>query len=591
MRCLGPAVCGLLFCAGFGLHAAPLPPCSSGAKSFLPCEIAFEWKAGELPAGTSPYKDDVVHIEFRSPQHKTYLVRGFPEGERSVRVRFSPLEVGGWSYRVTSKIARYDNQESTFEVADSGLPGFVSVANVRHWWTTNKQPHLWLGAEVPFHNIDQSALESWLDARKHDGYTHVRGTLLTLNAPSKPLNANGEPNEAFFDDLDAKVLAADQRGFTLDLILADHSVVNAGLLNDFSARDPLIRYLVARYGALNLTWQAVDEFEDITDCRPLLKGIAESIKLYDTAHHPLSTGARVTSSPLLPDGWMEYLVEASPHPELGAVEHQFTANPEIHLVQATSPDEFRHELWDCTTNGEYPSVSYEALKNSANVKAVQIWAHVMADTRHWELEPYFDVDNARATGLDEVEYLAYAQTPGIVEITLPKHKYNPVWVNPITGEEIPLKDYKGEVFSQTTPDSAHDWILQVPREGHKEMMLRSYRFESEDPPIQEPEVDPAKTPYQIADPSGDTLNSAIPTLYSVKLVKHNRATRSMEYVWWGEIVASGEGARVLAVGPSGTFTIPKTLLKQPGAVLNMRLLAINANGKAYEVDQVFQLKP
>ncbi len=68
----------------------------------------------------------------------------------------------------------------------------------------------------------------------------------------------------------------------------------------------------------------------------------------------------------------------------------------------------------------------------------------MSDTRHWELEPYFDVDNARALGLDEVEYLAYADKPGIVEVSLPKHKYNPVWVNPITGEEDPQKDYKGE---------------------------------------------------------------------------------------------------------------------------------------------------
>ncbi len=119
-----------------------------------------------------------------------------------------------------------------------------------------------------------------------------------------------------------------------------------------------------------------------------------------------------------------------------AVEHQFTQEPEIHVVNATDPDAFRHEIWNCTTNGEYPSVAYQSLRNEANVKAMQAWSRVMADTRHWELEPYFDVDGARAVGLKEVEYLAYAQTPGIVEITLPKHKYNPVWVNPVTGEEL-----------------------------------------------------------------------------------------------------------------------------------------------------------
>ncbi|MCU1295720.1 MAG: hypothetical protein JWP08_4570 [Bryobacterales bacterium] len=591
MRLVSPAICGLLFCVTSCLGAAALPACAQGGKAFLPCELSFDWKQSELPSGASPYRDETLRVEFRSPQHSTYLIRGFSDGDHMLRVRFSPTQGGLWTYRVTSTISRYDNQESTFSVAESGSPGFVGVANVRHWWTTNKQPHLWVAAGIPFLDVDQSAMETWLAARKHDGFTHIRGTLLASHGKLKPLDANSEPNPAYFADLDGKVLAADQLGLTLDLILADNGVVASGVLTDFATRDPLVRYLVARYGALNVTWQGIQEFEDVQNSRPLLKGIAESLNKYDTFHHPLSTGARDTSSALLPDGWMNYLIEASPHPELGAVEHQFTALPEIHLVQATTPDDFRHELWNCTTNGEYPSVSYEALQNSANVKAVQVWAHVMADTRHWELEPYFDVDGARATGLNEVEYLAYAQTPGIVEVTLPKHKYNPVWVNPISGEEIPLKNYKGEVFSHQTPNSAHDWVLQVPREGHKESMLRSYRFESEDPPVQEPELDAAKVPYQIADPAGDVLNSAIPTLYGVKLTKKNRATRQMQYVWWGEIVASGEGARVLAIGPSGTLTVPKVLLKQPSSTLNMRVLAINANGKAYEVDQVFRLEP
>ncbi len=122
----------------------------------------------------------------------------------------------------------------------------------------------------------------------------------------------------------------------------------------------------------------------------------------------------------------------------------------------------------------------------------------------WSLISTFP--GARAVGLEEVEYLAYAQTGGIVELSLPKHKYNPLWINPITGEELPLKDYKGETFSRQTPDNAHDWILQVPREGHKESMLRSYRFESVDPPVQEIETDPSKLPFQIVDPAGDEIN-------------------------------------------------------------------------------------
>lgn len=562
-----------------------------GARDFLPCELAFDWNDGELARGASPYRDELLKIEFRSPRHITYLMHAFWDGGHTLRVRFSPTESGAWTYHITSAIKRYDNQEASFNVAETELPGMVSVANVRHWRTTNKQPHLWLAASAPFLEIAPQAFESWLDARRHDGFTHIRGPLLSLKSSLKPLAGDSQPDFGYFAALDDRLLPADLRGFTLDLLLADESFLKSGIFQDWERRDPLVRYLIARYSGLNATWQGIERFEDTPDARALLKDVGAALQKYDAYQHPRSTDARVTSSPLIADGWMNYLIEASPHPEIAAVEHQFTHQPEIHVITSVEPEVFRHELWNSTTNGEYPSVSYEALQNDANVRAIQTWSRVIADTRHWELEPYFDVDGARAVGLQEVEYLAYAEKPGIVEVTLPKHKYNPVWVDPITGNEIPLKDYKGEVFSRQTPDAAHDWVLQVPREGHKESMLRSYYFESVDPPIQEPEYDASKTPFEIADPAADDLNPSIPVPFQVKITKPNRATRRMQYVWWGEIVANGQAGRVLAVGSSGNLEVAHELLCPPNSNLTLRLLAINANGKAYELDRVYRLTP
>lgn len=557
----------------------------------MPCELTFDWHDGEIPQTASPYKDDLLNIEFRSPRHTTYLMHGFWNGGHTLGIRFTPTEPGTWSYHVTSSIKRFDDQEATFSVSESSAPGLVEVANLRHWRTTNKKPHLWLSASAPFLEIGQTAFESWLDARKHDGFTHIRGPLLTGQGGMKPLTADSLPNFAYFQALDDRLLAAATRGFTLDLMLADDSFLHSGAFDTWQQSDPLVRYLVARYGGLNVTWQGIEHFEDIPHSRALLKELGALLQKYDGFRHPRSTDARVSSFPLLSDDWMNYLIEAVPTPDFGAVQHQFNQQPEIHVINATAPDAFRHELWNCTANGEYPSISYEALQNEANAKAVAVWAKVMADTRHWELEPYFDVDGARAVGLQEVEYLAYAQTPGIVEINLPKHKYNPLWVNPITGEELELKDYKGEVFSRQTPDSSHDWILQVPREGHKESMLQSYYFESQDPPVQEIETDSAKVPFDIVDPSGDQINSLIPTPYKLKITRANRASRFMQYVWWGEVVAGGEGARLLGLGSSGNFTVPKEFLTERGSTLHIRLLAINAYGKAYELDKVYRLTP
>ncbi len=584
-----PGLCAALYLslvASF-LHAAALPSCSTGARSFLPCELTFEAKPSDL-ASAPPYRNDLLRVEFRSPSHKTFLMHAFWDG--TLHVRFSPTEPGTWTYHVLSEIAAYNDKENTFSAADSGLPGMISVANLRHWRTTGKKPHLWLAAEAPFLTIDQASWETWLDARKRDGFTHIRGPLLTSSGSLKPFTAKGEPDPAYFNALDDRLLAAAARGFTLDLLLADKSFLATGFLAGFDEHEHLIRYLTARYGGLNVTWHGIERFEDTEGSRALLADLGTLLGKYDGFDHPRSTDARNSSFPLLADPWMNFLIEASPNPQLGAVEHQFTTQPEVHIINSVESGAFRHELWNATTNGQYPSVSYASLANEANVKAVGIWHRILTDTRHWEFEPYFDVDGARSVGLNEVEYLAYAEKPGIVEITLPKHKYNPSWIDPATGEEAELKNYRGEVFSRPTPDNSHDWLLLVPREGEKQSRLKYFYFESEDPPVQEVETDTSKTPFQVVDPVTDQLSVAIPAPYSIKVTRANRASRRMQYVWWGEVTGGSPGARLLGLGASGTFALPPEL-RQPGSSLNIRTLAINANGKAYETDRVFRLVP
>jgi hypothetical protein len=233
---------------------------------------------------------------------------------------------------------------------------------------------------------------------------------------------------------------------------------------------------------------------------------------------------------------------------------------------------------------------YEASQNPANIAAMKTWITVMSGVRHWEFEPFYDVDGARAVGLDNVEYLLYAAKPGTVEIDFSeKHKYNPRWINPRTGEVTELKDVKQDTYSQTTPGPG-DWILQVPRDGQKEHMLKSYKFESVAAPEQVPELNAKSIPFEIEAPSGHKLTGKAPVPYSAKITRANRSTRLMQYMWIGEVMADGEGPRVLALGASGNFEIPAKLIKKYPAILNLRLNAINANGKAYSLESAYQIE-
>jgi Domain of unknown function (DUF5060)/Protein of unknown function (DUF4038) len=590
MREMAGALMALLSIATVAARGASLPACDGGAVKGKPCELRFEWNAAELAAGKSPFHDEILNVEFRGPDQTTYLIRPFWDGGRMVRARFTPNLGGKWNYRVTSEIKRLEVREASFTAADNNSPGFVSVANVRHWWTADKQPHLWCSAEAPWLDLDDSGFKAFVDARKRDGFTHLRGVVLTRAAGAGPLDGNGHPNFAYFTKLDDRLLYANDQGLVLDLILADSAFVQSGALDPWEQRDALIRYVISRYAVLNVSWQGFEHFEDRPGNRNLLKEMADLLKRYDQFHHAISTDAGMTSSVLLADGWENYIIEASPNPQLAAVDRQFTAEPQIHVIQSVEPDAFRRELWHSTTNGEYPTMRYQAAQNPSNIEAMKVWIKVMSDVRHWEFEPFFDVDGARAVGLNNVEYLLYADKPGTVEIDFSeKHKYNPRWINPRTGETIELKNAKQDSYSQTTPAEGGDWILQVPREGHKEGMLKSYKFESADAPVQEIELNPDKVPFEILQPQGEEIDSTKPIAYEIKMKRANRATRLMQYVWIGEVVADGEGPRVLALGGSGTCEFPPNLIKKRPAILNLRLNAINANGKAYSVEKAYQI--
>ena len=276
----------------FLAQAVPPPSCLQGARQFYPCELSFDMQANELPSPQAALADDLLNIEFRSPGHTTYLMRHFWTGGRTIKVRFTPTEPGSWAYKVTSGSKRLDDQEGTFTAAETAEAGLVNVANVRHWRTTNKKPHLWLGADVPWLDLNQAAFETWLDARKKDGFSHIRGVVLSGKSSVKPFGPDALPNPAYFDALDDKILAAENRSFAVDLVIADESFVRSGIFDARERLEPLVRYLVGRYGGLNITWQGLEHFEDMQGSRALLRDIGLALKKYDGFRHPLDRRSR-----------------------------------------------------------------------------------------------------------------------------------------------------------------------------------------------------------------------------------------------------------------------------------------------------------
>jgi hypothetical protein len=345
--------------------------------------------------------------------------------------------------------------------------------------------------------------------------------------------------------------------------------------------------MIARYGAMNVTWQGIQYFEDEPGNRPLLKEIGGVLKELDPYQHPRTTGARVTSAPLLDDGWEDFAAYGSGDDQVGAIEHQVYAVPMVNLNVADEGDAaaFRKRLWNTSMDGQYVT----ATGSGANAKAMTAWYDFFADTRYWELEPYFDVDGGRALALEDVEYVVYFEKPGPLELTVEKHGYDIYWVDPATGETTKGK-FKGDHFTGSPPAGSHDWVLHVVREGRLEGMNKSYKFASREIVMQEVESNSPKVPFDIERPTED-IHVRVPPPYAAKITRETRATRSMMWLWTGEVSADGQGYRVLATGQKGIMRPLGGVATNFPATMHLRVYGMNANGKVYAIDRAFTLLP
>jgi hypothetical protein len=575
--------------------------------------MVFSLSAEDAAAHPNPYATVELTVTFRSPRQHSYALAAYWDGANRLVVRFSPTEVGNWDYLVTSNIAAWNQQRGSFSTAPSDSRGFIHPAALHHWEYTEKangldQGHLWMGVNEPrLAFMDDAAWRAVADARAAQKFTHLRVSLVGSSTDPSLFQGPDVPNTAFFQALDQRIRYLNQKGMIADLVLSRRPAELLKALPSPDRRRRFVRYVAGRYAAFNVTWQAVDQFEGDPDGRSLLNEIGAALKQADPYQHPRTAGARLTSAPLLDDHWMDFVSYGASDDNLGAVEHQLYPVPFVNLnfgredsgAGKSGPDDvdaatFRHRLWNATMDGQYVTYSNTGsgapYLDSPGAKAMSVWFDVLAATRHWEMEPFYDIDNGRALALEDSDYLVYIEKPGPIELIVERHSYDILWINPANGETV-RKKWSGDHFTSEPPDRSHDWVLRVVRLSRIESMNKSYKLESREDhdgnftpiALQEIEANTAKVPFAIEQPSGD-LPLAAPVSYSAKLTRESRGTRLMRWLWIGDVAADGQGYRVLSTSQNGAFHLPPDLATEFPAIMHLRLYGMNANGKVYEVD-------
>lgn len=617
------AVLGLTVALGVAQPTCPPTPVYS------PCDLVLELTAEELAAHPNPYATVRLAAEFRSPGTRTFLLTAFWDGGNRFVVRFAPTDPGQWLVRFSGNIPRLNGTMSSVQATPAEVPGFLEPANAHHWRNSKDlQPHLWMGDTLySFATMPEDTFQAILAKRREQGFTHIRGALLGSrpdNAPDDEKRAILSPTEinpAHFQQVDRRIRAINEAGMAVDLILGWDQNSLAEALPSKEDLQRYLDYVIGRYSAFRITWQLVQEFEEYRNGRAFVRDMGSYLKARDPYQHPRTTHTLATTSPLVGDGWLTYMLYQSADDALGAVEHQLYQLPFVNAefgyensgagashAHHVDADTFRKRLWNATMNGQYPTYgntgtyggSFPAdarFADSPGAKAMKVWRDLMLRTRYWELEPYFDVSGARCVGLhgeDTPQFVCYVEKPGTVELRfMRKNKFTVEWINPADGTVVPQKEFNEAYFEAAPPNKSHDWVLHVYRPGRVESLGRRFKFESRLVPIQEPDNAAARVPFAVEEPAGMDVptGGSWQAPFSIKLERESRATRSMMYLWVAENTVLGQGQRVIATGSEGFLRFRPEAIGTLPAVVNVRLYGLNSVGKLYFIDKVYKLLP
>ena len=242
-------------------------------------EVAAQWSVHEIELMAerdyaNPYTDVKVIAEFTGPgEHGRKTVRGFWDGGRNFKVRFTPTLKGPWSYSITSEPSDPGlTQSGELEAKGprAGSHGFLR-RDARHpyfWVHDDGTRFLMIGQtyyDVLGNVLEEGGWKTAIDKCVLSGITKIRCRIPTRTdrtpfRPSSPFGADrNHLNPAHWQAFDRLVEYMVGKGMIADIILF---TAGEGRFGTRTQDERYARYAVARYAAYpNVIWCLCNEYD------------------------------------------------------------------------------------------------------------------------------------------------------------------------------------------------------------------------------------------------------------------------------------------------------------------------------------------
>jgi len=274
----------------------------------------FEAAFASTASYDNPVQDANLTVTFTAPSGREHTVRGFWDGERVWKVRFSPDEEGTWTYvtraEPASDLGLHGRTGRVRVVPPTGQRVFdrhgpVRVASGRTFLEhADGTPFFWL-ADTGWNAALRATPDEWheyVTERATQGFTAVQWVATQwraapdgdrLGQPAFTGQARIAVNPAFFQRLDEKAVAANEAGLLNVPVLlwaigsGTTPAVNPGFSLPEDQAITLARYMVARWQGYDVAWILPGDGDYRGERAEKWKRIGRAVFGGPTAHAPV----------------------------------------------------------------------------------------------------------------------------------------------------------------------------------------------------------------------------------------------------------------------------------------------------------------
>ena len=245
-------------------------------------EKVEKWDVFEItfsgPSDGNPFIDNQLAATFVHKE-KRVTIPGFYDGDGTYRIRFSPDEIGEWSYVTESNIEALDKESGEFECINPGTDnhGPVQAVNTHHLQYADETPYFAIGTTAyQWTSVAQSIQEQTLQTLAKAPFNKIRMCVFPKSYRygndtepwQYPFKREGDendfsqPNYEFFQNFDLRVRQLRDMGIQADVILF-HPYDQWGYCemgDELNRR--YVRYMIARISVFrNVWWSLANEWD------------------------------------------------------------------------------------------------------------------------------------------------------------------------------------------------------------------------------------------------------------------------------------------------------------------------------------------